>query len=519
MDGLDNSQLDPAPVESCALLIIGAGIAGMNALFAASRYLGKDDKVILVDRRPRNGGMWCDTYDYVRLHQPHPMFTAGNIPWTLGAAPEYLANKPEILAHFAHCLAALRERLTLIETFEHEYLDHREVDDKGIWYAEVRIRRTDSDEPPQTIRTTRCIKALGFDVPQNPPLALSSAQVQSVSPDGDRLFGDKAVNPDKPVYVIGGGKTGMDTAHALLRTYPGRAVHMIVGRGTMFMNRDQTFPTGLKRWWGGKLLSQIFVDLGGRFDGDNEHAMTDYFRAHYALKLDDRFEQYLLGLLSEAENDFIRAGITDYGMAYLDDVVDVDGEPELVFRDGSRKAVEPGSVFVNCSGYIMRSKPAYEPYLSDHGTVVSVSPSAGIHILTTFASYFLAHLYFLGKLDRLPLYELDHTALMAANKLATPYAVMAQALYNVLLIMDDVPMSVMTECGLDFDRWFPLPRRIAAGLRLKRNKARYLAHCGRALDRIHQRFDIRCGVLESVARRNAARVSLAQSAEMGAHSI
>ena len=72
-------------VESCDVCIVGAGIAGLNALFVASRYLSSDQKVILIDRRPRVGGMWVDTYPYVRLHQPHPMFTAGNIKWTLGA--------------------------------------------------------------------------------------------------------------------------------------------------------------------------------------------------------------------------------------------------------------------------------------------------------------------------------------------------------------------------------------------------------------------------------------------------
>ena len=58
-------------VESCEVCIVGAGIAGLNALFVASRYLSRDQKVILIDRRERVGGMWVDTYPYVRLHQPH----------------------------------------------------------------------------------------------------------------------------------------------------------------------------------------------------------------------------------------------------------------------------------------------------------------------------------------------------------------------------------------------------------------------------------------------------------------
>ena len=70
-------------VASCDVCVVGGGLAGLNALFVASRHLSRDQKVILVDRRERVGGMWVDTYPYVRLHQPHPMFTAGNIKWTL----------------------------------------------------------------------------------------------------------------------------------------------------------------------------------------------------------------------------------------------------------------------------------------------------------------------------------------------------------------------------------------------------------------------------------------------------
>ena len=48
-------------VERCDVCIVGAGLAGLNALFVASRYLSRDQKVILVDRRARVGGMWVDT--------------------------------------------------------------------------------------------------------------------------------------------------------------------------------------------------------------------------------------------------------------------------------------------------------------------------------------------------------------------------------------------------------------------------------------------------------------------------
>src|SRR4051795_5868205 len=77
--------------EASELVIIGGGIAGLNALTVAGGYLSAHDRVVLVDSRPRAGGMWVDTYDFVQLHQPYPIFTAGNIAWQLGKPASHLA--------------------------------------------------------------------------------------------------------------------------------------------------------------------------------------------------------------------------------------------------------------------------------------------------------------------------------------------------------------------------------------------------------------------------------------------
>ena len=135
-------------VESCDVCIVGAGIAGLNALFAASRYLSRDQKVILIDRRARVGGMWVDTYPYVRLHQPHPMFTAGNIKWTLGQDRSYLATKGQVLDHFQHCLNVIQERVQVDEYLGWAFESDDEVD--GI----VRVTCRSSDGHSLVIEAT-----------------------------------------------------------------------------------------------------------------------------------------------------------------------------------------------------------------------------------------------------------------------------------------------------------------------------------------------------------------------------
>ncbi len=196
--------MDPR-IERCDLCIVGAGLAGMNALFVASRYLGRDQRVILIDRRERSGGMWVDTYPYVRLHQPHPMFTAGNITWTLNRRPEHLACKSEVLDHFEHCLSVIDKDLRVDKFFGWTM----EATTESAGTVRVHCRTTDGRQ--MTVEAERLIKAYGFRVDPNEPLRLSSQKVHSVSPDTCDMRGAPIAEDGAPIWIIGGGKTAMDT--------------------------------------------------------------------------------------------------------------------------------------------------------------------------------------------------------------------------------------------------------------------------------------------------------------------
>ncbi len=84
------------PAEPYDLVIIRAGIAGLNALFGATQTLPANASILLVDVRDAPGGMWNTVYDYVRLHQPNPFFTMGAEPWGLDKSPHYLAGGNEV---------------------------------------------------------------------------------------------------------------------------------------------------------------------------------------------------------------------------------------------------------------------------------------------------------------------------------------------------------------------------------------------------------------------------------------
>ena len=483
---------------TCDLCIIGAGIAGLNTLSVASKYLPRNAKVVIIDRNPTFGGMWNDTYDYVRLHQPHPLFTAGDIPWTLDKPPSHLATKQEILEHFAHCVRILGERLSLEQRYGYLYVDHREVAVGGGYEVEVICDPVLKGARPLKLHARRCIKAFGWCVPVNPALKFTSGQVNSISPHGQELLGKAMEESDKPVYVIGGGKTGMDTAYALITRFPGKTVHLIVGEGTVFISRDKLFPNGLRRWWGGTTNLASALDIALHYNGRNEEEVFAYFKRHYAVMLDTSYRNFIFGIISEAENEVIAHGTREVLKAYLDDICDENGQATMVLRSGARRTLEAGTWIVNCTGYVRR-KQQYEPYLSAHGAVLSIQPTSTIHPLSTFNGYFLAHMFFLDKLQGAPLYEIDLLELRAQNKIVFPLACFSQILYNTLIIMDTTPPQVLRECGLDLDRLYPLLRRLLGLLKLILNKERYKKQFRAALDVVHEKFNVRCGLLGASA--------------------
>ena len=483
----------------CDLCILGAGIAGLNALFAASRYLSRDQKVVLVDRRAAAGGMWLSAYDYVRLHQPHPFFTAGNIAWTSAKHRSYLANRSEVVAHLAHCLDTVRRRVTIDARFGYEYRTHSETD-AGADRVLVQCVSTHG-APALRIRAKKLIKAFGVDVQIKQPLELSSREVRSVSPDTHDLLGDEMRASDAPVYIVGGGKTGMDTAYALLTRFPHKQVSLLIGSGTIFGCRDQLYPQGLRRLWAGSTPVEMFLDLSRRFDGHNEREVLAHLRSTYGVALVPDARRFMFGLLSRHENSVIAARARTLIKNYLSDVIDHDGRPQLLLKSGERQPIEPGSWIVNCTGYLGQDPIPYEPYVSPSGKVVSIQGSSSIHILTTSAAYLSVHLAYLNKLRELPLYELDMPSLYSADRDVFSVAVGTHILYNSALILGAVPRKVLDEYGVDLGRWFPVPRRIADGLRFLYYMKRNPNQLRSALDTVRERFGVRCGPLGHAAGR------------------
>jgi hypothetical protein len=474
--------------ETRELIIIGGGIAGLNALAVASRYLSSRDRVVLVDSRPRAGGMWVDTYDFVRLHQPHQIFTAGNIAWQLDKPASHLATRDEVLDHLRYCVDVARTNVDLEERFGWEYIEHAEVG------GTVTVTVRGPDGQVETLTTKRLIKAYGNHVLPSSPLSLSSAAVRSTTPEA--LSGLIAERPEdsSPVWIIGSGKTAMDVALMLRRECPGRELNMVAGSGTMFSRRETFFPTGPRRWYAGTRINAMLRQVALRFDGTNEQDVAAWFADTYGISPSAEPANFFSAYLSDAECAEVRAGVRRIEPGHLDDVIDTTDGPAIVLREGRSLAIAADSWVVNCTGYLAQPRRPYEPFVSDTGNVLSIQLRSSVTgPFTSFAGYHLTHLMFRGKLRSARLYELDLEDLATKSRSAIIWASITLTMYNIGRIARALPPKVMIDCGLDFDRWYPRARQMAGATAILATQPRDASRYRKTLDTLGERFDVQVG--------------------------
>jgi hypothetical protein len=474
--------------ETSELIVVGGGIAGLNALAVAGRYLSARDRVVLIDSRPRAGGMWVDTYDFVRLHQPYPIFTAGNIAWRLGKPAGHLATRDEVLDHLRYCVDVARTKVDLEERFGWEYIEHTESG------GTVTVTVRDPDGRIETLRTRRLIKAYGNDVLPSSPLSISSAAVRSTTPEA--LSGLIAERPEDggPVWIVGSGKTAMDVALMLRRECPGRELSMVAGSGTMFSRRETFFPTGPRRWYAGTRINAMLRQVALRFDGTNERDVAAWFADTYGISPSADPANFFSAYLSDAECADVGAGMRRIEPGHLDDVLDTTDGPRIVLREGRSLPIPADSWVVNCTGYLAQPRRPYEPFVSDTGNVMSIQLRSSITgPFTSFAGYYLTHLMFRGKLRTAPLYELDVEDLATKSRSAIVWASITLSMYNLGRIARALPPKVAIDCGLDFDRWYPRARQMAGATALLATQPWDAPRYRRTLDMLGERFDVRVG--------------------------
>ena len=259
------------------LIVVGAGYAGVNAVYAAMKHLPKKARIAWIDTRKSIGGQWVDQYDYVRLHQPYETFSVSGHSWNRNWHWTHLASKPEILQYFEEAITAGQKAsgVEILRLFGYEYADHTSSDSGNGRKVEARAIPLDKEETELLVRGDRMIKAMGFKVPIKSAVVFSAAeQVTSTCPV-ELLTTDMARKiqaSTKPVYVLGSGKTALDTMNMLIDRFGvGSRLHCISGHGTLFINRDRIFPQAFaeRNMYGKNTFLDWFQSMAKDFDGHN----------------------------------------------------------------------------------------------------------------------------------------------------------------------------------------------------------------------------------------------------------
>ena len=480
------------------LCIVGAGYTGLNAAFVASQYLPTSARVLVLDKHQRPGGMWNDAYSYVRLHQPYRMFTAGNIPWTLKRERSYLATRDEVAAHLRHCFDVISQRFNVDARWGWEYIDRREDGDTVV------VTARDADGEVHTFKAARFIEARGFNVEIKGPLPLSSQQIRSIAPcqlEDSGLLGNAHA---EPVWVVGSGKTAMDTIVALVRANPARPIGMVTGTGTFFFDRNLITPTGIRRWTSGIVYSRIFTRVAERFDGTNAAEVNEWCRTWCGISAlgDPAPAHILFAFLSGDEAAAVANGVDEVIRDHLTDIVDDEPGPVLLLRSGARHPIPAGSWVINCTGHLTPRDEPYVPYVSPSGKSMSINSTSTVFGPVAVAGYFLTHLFFLDKLSDAPFYELDMNALGRNAPEAVLPVWSAHIQHNLSIVMERIPMKAFQNFKLDFDQWYPLPRQIPGLVRMMRTHKRNRPIRRQALDSFAQHANVRCAPMSTTGPSN-----------------
>lgn len=454
------------------LCLVGAGYAALNALNAAAKYLRRGDRVVVLDRNHDWGGQWLHQYDFLRLHQPYRMFTAGDQPWTLRRPPDYLATRREVLEHLRTIPAISAAHLEVVPRFATAYERHRVHAGR----VEIDARPLDPTRPAVRVRARRLIHATGTDIHALPPLPLSSDRVRSVGVADPALGTRELLEGNAPIYVVGSGKTAMDLVLHLARSGVARErIRILIGSGMWFFSRDGAYPRGLRRHYRGTLAADAFLRMATLFDGTNERAVMEQLgRDGITMTVFGDAGNFRYGLLSERERAEILAAVGEVHRGHL---VDVEGTRMTVREPAGLRevAVPAGAVFVNCTTHF-RTFP-HAPVLSGDGLVMA--PQYGLGFTGTTA-YYLTHLFYRD--DLAPIADaLFRVPVDLEPKLRFGPAIGLMVLANLALVGPRLPLPVHSRFLGDFNKWYPLHRQVAAMIRVVRRRAEMLAKAERLL--------------------------------------
>ena len=464
------ASLDPASESTprridADLVIVGAGYAAMNGLNAAAKYLSPGSRVVVVDRERTYGGNWNRQYEYVRLHQPYSMFTAGDQEWDLGVERTHLASRLEVVDHLGSVPKVSAGHVDVQPLFRHDYSGH------VVRGGKVELDATSLDGRESVrVRASRMLDARGFRIEPVKPWATDSTQVRSIAPSSPVLCTRDFLDDDKPVVVVGCGKTAMDTIlYVAGRSSQRRIIHHVSGSGMWFAIRDHIYRVGLDRHFGGMVVTDGMSDMTLAFDGTNALEILHTVRGKGAVdQLYPGALNYRFGTMSRAELAAVREAVTHVHPGHLQGI---DGTRFHVRQNGVERSFElpEHSWVVSCTTHLLDYP--HQPLLQGGGLVCAPQNALGF---TGPTAYFLTHAWYRGELAKVAdrLFRIEFQRL---PKLRIAFDMATMSTANLSMLLPLLPPSIPLNFRGDFGRWYPVHRRVAAALRFKLRGPRLIA--------------------------------------------
>ena len=356
-------------------LIVGAGAVGMA--FADVLLTESDAEIVIVDSHDRPGGHWNDAYPFVRLHQPSAFYGVASRELGSGRIDDVglnrglyeLASGAEVSAYFD---AVMQQQF--LPGGRVRYFPMSDYLGDGRFRSRLTGEET-------TVQARQLVDAtwLKTSVPSTHTPSFSVADdVRFMTPNA-------LVTLDAPppqFIIVGGGKTGIDTALWLLeRGVDAAVIRWVVPRDGWLLNRRKTQP-------GIEFFEQ---SIGAQADQMQAIAaagsVTDLFHrlesAGVMLRIDPDVEPQMFhgATVSEAEIDMLR-GID--GVVRMGRVRAV--ERGLLTLDEGTLEFDDEAVVVDCSASAIpnrRIKPVFDGDTITPQTVRAYQP--------VFSAAFIAH--------------------------------------------------------------------------------------------------------------------------------
>jgi pimeloyl-ACP methyl ester carboxylesterase len=477
---------------------IGGGPGGMNCM-AAIKYCKPDSTALCVSVTPP-GGSWNFYYDFVRLHQPHPMFGVAGHPWHL-EDPNELAARPDVLKHFNDFVDKMPAGFDFSSNTRYIKTEVVEGDLK-----KVTLESTNTGKIytvlAQTVFDGRGFNFGGFRRADQDRFNEGSVVPEIDSSELPRALCNNAQQGKNTYVIIGGGKCGMDAVlHLAHNKREIDEIVLITGRNKSFTVRSMMFPD--KRTLDDDhhadvSVGDFFVDMVESYDGTNA---VDCIKRHIAkgwthTLFGKEATSNSFGMLGIDEREIIEKSCKE--IVFDDYFVSTEyseGNSSLIqinFKNRSPMIFDNNVVLVNCRSSFGDEGNTYA------NTVHPIRPDGTIRT-GSLGGFTGPSGYLIGiiaikhpeKLKTMALFGFKHGTNMQKTGLKADWGceMSIMALANTLSIADVVGMDDFQTNSLDLMSWYP-PSQLEKFMNVAMSKAEMIFEKAGRLGRLLEPFDV-----------------------------